>query len=664
MKIGIFTDTYTPDINGVVSSVITLQNELEEQGHEVYVITSHKSLLHATREGNVFRMPGLELKWLYGYILSTPYHFSIKAEIEKLNLDVVHVHTEFGVGIFARIVAKVLNIPVVYTYHTMYEDYTHYINRLNLDMMEPTSKKLMIKFSKYMCSSVANIIAPSEKTKQILEGYGIHRPIHIIPTGLNLDLFKPNNIDKARIQRLKEKYNITPEKHVITYLGRIAPEKNITLLIEGFQYVEDEHTILMIVGAGPSEDDLKQKVVDLGIENRVLFIGKVPRDEVPYYYAMSDAFASASTSETQGMTYIEALASGLPVFACHDECVEGLVIEYQTGYFIEDAKQFATQINHFISTNEDKSLVQARCMEVVQKYDVHQFAKNVVEVYRKAVYDFNHAYHIKMIKATNDNMKLYLENSALETEEVLLISIDDYMLYHIEKGGVIEEFMFTILKDKERLLLANMSAIKFLRAKDRTRKEMYDFLINQEEIQLSIKEINDLIDKLEEKGYINDEAYMIVNIDRLNRKAFGKSKILKKLVEKGLPYKMVEQSLMSIHDDEEQLKAEKQAAKYMLTIKNKSLQNKKMTMIQKLVNDGFTSDTAKLVVNKMNYEEDILKETMNVGKAVEKAYKNYSRKYEGKMLRNKIIAYCLNKGFLYDDIQCVLTQKEQEYEIY
>ena len=146
MRIGLFSDTYTPDINGVVSSIVTLQKELEKRGHEVFVITNHKALLSTQREGNVLRLPGLELKWLYGYKLTTPYHFSAKDEIRKMNLDVIHVHTEFGVGMFARIVAKYLNIPVVSTYHTMYEDYTHYINRFAIDEVDVLSKKFVTAF--------------------------------------------------------------------------------------------------------------------------------------------------------------------------------------------------------------------------------------------------------------------------------------------------------------------------------------------------------------------------------------------------------------------------------------------------------------------------------------------------------------------------------------
>ena len=184
MRIGLFTDTYTPDINGVVSSIVTLQKELEKNGHDVFVITNHKAA-RMKKEGNVLRLPGLELKWLYGYKLSTPYHFAARDEVRKMNLDVIHVHTEFGVGMFARIVAKYLNIPVVTTYHTMYEDYTHYINRFDIDEVDKVSKKVISTFSRAISDSAQAVISPSEKTKETLQKYGVKTPIYVIPTGLN-----------------------------------------------------------------------------------------------------------------------------------------------------------------------------------------------------------------------------------------------------------------------------------------------------------------------------------------------------------------------------------------------------------------------------------------------------------------------------------------------
>ena len=128
MRIGLFSDTYLPDVNGVVSSVELLRKKLSEEGHEVYVVCTHPGLIKVEKEGNIIRLPGIEFKKLYGYAIASPVHYFLTDDIEKLNLDIIHVHTEFGVGIFAQMCADKLHIPLVRTYHTTYEDYTHYFS--------------------------------------------------------------------------------------------------------------------------------------------------------------------------------------------------------------------------------------------------------------------------------------------------------------------------------------------------------------------------------------------------------------------------------------------------------------------------------------------------------------------------------------------------------
>ena len=147
MNIALFTDTFTPEINGVVSSIVTLKTELELHGHNVYVVTTHSNLLEVEYKDNVLRLPGIELKQLYGYILTSPIHFTCLNKIKEMNLDLIHAHTEFGVGIFARIISRYLSIPLVSTYHTTYEDYTHYVNKFNLESVEKAAKKAVTRLT-------------------------------------------------------------------------------------------------------------------------------------------------------------------------------------------------------------------------------------------------------------------------------------------------------------------------------------------------------------------------------------------------------------------------------------------------------------------------------------------------------------------------------------
>ena len=172
MRIGLFTDAYLPDINGVVSSVATLKGALEEQGHTVYVISNHKGS-NIEMKDNILRLGGLELKKFYGYKMSSPIQIRAEKIVREMNLDVIHVQTEAGVGIFARQMARQLHIPLVYTYHTMYEDYTHYVNPLDFETVERMGRLAIRSLSKILGNHAQAVIAPSEKTKQALLQYGV-----------------------------------------------------------------------------------------------------------------------------------------------------------------------------------------------------------------------------------------------------------------------------------------------------------------------------------------------------------------------------------------------------------------------------------------------------------------------------------------------------------
>ena len=190
MRIGIFTDTYLPDVNGVVTSVVTLKKALEKHGHEVFVVTNHDDMLKTTFEDNVLRLPGLKLDFLYGYKLTNPIQIAAAKPIKAWNLDIIHVHQEFGVGIFGRSVARAFEIPLVSTYHTTYEDYTHYVNFFKSETIDTISKKAVEGLSKAFTRKSDIVIAPSKKTKEMLEGYGVKNRIDVIPTGLDLERFE------------------------------------------------------------------------------------------------------------------------------------------------------------------------------------------------------------------------------------------------------------------------------------------------------------------------------------------------------------------------------------------------------------------------------------------------------------------------------------------
>ena len=658
MRIGLFTDTYTPDINGVVSSIVTLQKELEKNGHEVYVITNHKAA-RMKREGNVLRLPGLELKWLYGYKLSTPFHFSARDEIAKMNLDIIHVHTEFGVGMFGRIVAKYLNIPVVTTYHTMYEDYTHYINRLDIEEVDVVSKKFVSAFSRAISDSAQAVISPSEKTKETLQNYGVKTPIYVIPTGLNFEQFNRQNLDLDKVQEIRKEYGLAKDDFVITFVGRIAPEKSIDIPIEGFRYVTNPKIKLLIVGGGPQLEELKQLVKSYNLEDKVIFTDKKTREEVPYYYACSDCFVSASLTETQGMTYIEALASELAVFARPDDVLTDLVIEGDSGYLFTTPQEFAEKLEAFYMLSDaEKEAFKKRAKDKVVKYDSNVFYSKILAVYYQAINDFEDAYEVVRIKNLDDYVRIYVQNDKEDAPVKILIDLDDYFTYKIRLHTMLDRYTVAEFQHKEILLEAYRAALRRLKVKDYSQKEMRIYFnrmpgLNKEEVDL-------LIDELIEKGYINDYRYACEKMDSMQFALAGKGKIRRSLQAKGIDNDTISQAFVTYDDSLEIDKARKMTEKLVLLVKDKSIAMRKQTILKKLLNQGFDSGIAHQCVEGLDFSN--MDDQVALEKTVQKALRNYSRRFTGRELRNKVITYCIQKGFKHEDIMAQVEEMEWQDE--
>lgn len=649
MRIGLFSDTYLPDINGVATSVETLRKALEEHGHDVFVIANHRGLIHLKREGNILRLPGIELKWLYGYAMTSPVQIKAKEEIKMMNLDIIHVHTEFGVGIFGRSVAKDLNIPVVSTYHTMYEDYTHYLNELEIEFVEKALKSLASNLSRIAHNNAQVVISPSLKTKEALISYGVTAPIHVIPTGIDLKQFNADHVDRTLVKELKDKYGIKDDDRVVVYLGRIAEEKAIDVAIRGFKKcaLADPKNKFLIVGGGPSLDDLKQLAKDEGIENSVIFTDKQSRDVVPALYQCAEAFVSCSTSETQGMTYIEAMSSGLPVFARKDEVLLELIDENETGFYIEEDTFSDRLLEYYAYPQEKRDEMKRNARNKVLCYDTEVFYERVIYCYQEAYATYFKTLTVKKVKSKNDYVSVTFVDS-LDQETKCLVALEDYFSFGLKKNGIIQELTLAELQRREIKIKAWNLCIKKLASKDRTRKEMYDILMK--EGTLEPKQMNDIIDELEERHYIDDQAYLINYLERKMDTSEGKQKIIRDLVNKGIPYDTIQEAMEAYDDDNEKTKALRFISKIEKTMKAGSVKMKKQMLISRLLNKGFSFDVAKEAVNYYPYSDDFLNDKDSLTKSIQKAIKTYSKKYEGEELKRMVLSQLIRKGYNSEDV--------------
>lgn len=333
MNIGIFTDTYLPQINGVVSSIVTLEEQLKKQGHNVYIFTiSHPKA--NDQKPYVYRIPSLPFVFLKDHRVGIIYSQKLVNRVKKLKLDIILSQTEFSLGFLAKLISKKINVPIVHTYHTMYEEYMHYISK-GVEF----SPELARKYSKMFCNSVDGVVAPTNKTKDLLLSYGVKKPIEVIPTGINFTPFSPSRYTKNEVESLKEQFNLPLDSPTVLFVGRIAKEKSIDFVLEAFPAVVKRipNAKFFIVGDGPETNHLREMVKELGLEDAVIFAGLQPWATIGKFYQLGDVFVSASVSETQGLTFAEAMAAGLPVVAKHDESIEELVQDDYNG------KKFGTK---------------------------------------------------------------------------------------------------------------------------------------------------------------------------------------------------------------------------------------------------------------------------------------------------------------------------------
>lgn len=387
MRIGIFTETYTPYISGLVTSEVMLKNALEKEGHEVYVVTANlESFKYEYDEKEkVLRIPGVPTG-IYDSRLTSIYPIQAVNKIKSWKLDVIHSQTEFAIGTFARIFAKQYNIPLVHTYHTMYEDYIHYVTK---GYFKKSSKKIVEYFTKFYCDTTATeLIVPTNKTYKLFkEKYRFDKNIHIIPTGIEVERFFEENIDPAQVKNLKKNLNIAKKDFVILFVGRLAEEKNVKFLIESHKdLVEKKMNVkLVIVGDGPDKEEYEAYAAKLGIEKDVIFTGKASWEDMPYYYHIADAFATASKTETQGLTIIEAMASNVVPVCMRDEAFQSMVTEDLNGLFFETQDEYKKQIEFLYKNPKELNRIDNQARIQAEHYGSRNYAISVLNVYERAI---------------------------------------------------------------------------------------------------------------------------------------------------------------------------------------------------------------------------------------------------------------------------------------
>lgn len=393
MRVGIFTESYPPLVNGVSTSILMLEHALTKLGHEVFIITvsDNKKDYVLENNGHILRLPSVNLANCYDYKMTSVYPIKAVNMIKKMNLDVIHSNVEFTVGIFARVVSEQLSIPLVHTYHTNWEDYTHYITK-NKKILDDICKKLL----KYLVvffedKTVTELIVPSNKIYNLFKDkYKFTKNIHIIQTGIETSKFYKENFNQKDINSLKKKLGIKKKDFVVMTVSRLAKEKSVDRIINNHKELVKKYSNmkLLIVGDGPDIDKLTDEAKSLGVSDSVIFTGKVPLSDIPIYYQLGNVFVTASKSETQGLTVVEAISSSLPVVAVKDDSFVNSVIEEFNGFVFTDDEKY---INSISKLYEDKDLYnrlsnQSRLLSA--DFSSEYFALKVLKVYETAIENY------------------------------------------------------------------------------------------------------------------------------------------------------------------------------------------------------------------------------------------------------------------------------------
>jgi 1,2-diacylglycerol 3-alpha-glucosyltransferase len=382
VKILITTDLYATATNGVVTSVKNLKEALTDRGHEVRILTVSEKRESYTNGDDEYYIKSLSLEWVYPNVrMPYSYHNDIIKEIIEWKPDIIHSQCEIFSMRFAKIISKKTKAPIVHTYHTMYEDYVGYVipfERLGKWIVKFLSNKLLKK--------VSIVVAPTRQVENVLKDYGLKQEMHVVPTGISLDKHKETMDDSERLER-RRALGIKDDEFVLISLGRLGNEKNTDELIRFFANVQKrhKHVKFLIVGDGPNRENLEDLARKLGVEDKIIFTGMVSPNEVQKYYKLGDLYVSASTSETQGLTYAEAAANKLPLLCREDPVLKDIIVSGQNGYEYTNEDDFERSLEFIMNNPEWRREAGEESIIIANAFDKNTFAESIEELYESLV---------------------------------------------------------------------------------------------------------------------------------------------------------------------------------------------------------------------------------------------------------------------------------------
>ena len=371
-----FTDSALPILNGVSVSVDALVSELRHQGHSVHIYTA-RFPGYRDPDPNTYRFRAIETPISKGYPIAYPPFYRMLQKFRRHQYDVVHTHTPFLMGMVGLRWAESHGLPIVSTYHTLYDRYAHYFRILPRRYV----RFRIAKHTNFYYNHVDHVLTPSDAAFKWLKRHSVSTPTTIVPTGI----VKGPMMDRAEVRRM---LGIAPDARILLYVGRLAREKNLHLLIEAAERIfrDDPRARLWLVGDGPFRPDCVQMVRQAGIGDRVKFVGFVPRLEVDKYYAAADLFVFSSITETQGLVVQEAMTHGLPAVVVAGGGASASIVDGVNGFIVKNEPgELADTVRQIFGNETLYSRLSEQAPRSVRDLGVPMMGERVLSVYRQVI---------------------------------------------------------------------------------------------------------------------------------------------------------------------------------------------------------------------------------------------------------------------------------------
>ncbi len=383
MNIAIFTNNYLPNPYGVSTSVEGFRRALIKQGHQVYIFAPHWEGKYED-DKNIFRYPSISMKTKVPFSLVVPYSKSINKIIEDLEIDIIHTQHPNLLGFVAKNWALKKNVPLVFTWHTLYDKYAHYTPLVPDAIAGSWALKNAIGFAE----ECDHVIAPTQSVKDFILSQEIeNKDISVVPSGVDENLFA--NADGKKI---REKFNIKNDQIVLVSISRLTEEKNVIFLARCIVEVlkKNEKVIFIYGGEGDLKDELKDIFMIADVADRVFLPGKIEREEVKNYLSAGDIFVYASTSETQGTIVTENMYIGKPIVAVRASGIQDIVINGETGILVDEEEEgFSEAVNELINDKDKREKMGKNAKkEALKNYTIDACGDMLIKVYKKVIEDF------------------------------------------------------------------------------------------------------------------------------------------------------------------------------------------------------------------------------------------------------------------------------------